>query len=268
MLVCVCAFKHVVVCVKLLEKMCNFSASPPHTLSPPTHTGRAQVWFSGSAVIWGRSLGPSSISTSLELFNDTPHPASPLPFLLHFLLLFSFPSSCPFSSSSPPHLLHPLAAWYPSNLPLFIPALSAPLFDLFHVLFRGSFLMLNPHTFTPTWPLWLLSSQLHPPFLSFPPISIPPPGEVSWLNSVALHYFTCPGGRGGLIVCILSDSNKLVSSFQIPFELLFFSTFLHPFASPFYFPLLQILTSGSSSFLPPRLLSVFAPLTRDDLSAD
>lgn len=49
----------------------------------PTSTDacRAQDWFSGSAVIWGQSLGLSSISRSLELFND------PLLLLLFLLLL-------------------------------------------------------------------------------------------------------------------------------------------------------------------------------------
>lgn len=54
---------------------------------PPPHTSRAQDWFSGSAVIWGHGLGPSSISRSLELFNE------PLLLLiLYFLLYFHLPS--------------------------------------------------------------------------------------------------------------------------------------------------------------------------------
>lgn len=61
----------------------------------PAHGGKTQNPFSGSVVIWGQSLGPSSISRSLEHFNDllSSLPCISSPILPPFLPL-------PFSSFS------------------------------------------------------------------------------------------------------------------------------------------------------------------------
>lgn len=84
--------------------------------------------------------------------------------------------------------------------------------------------MLNPHTFTPTWPLQLLPSQLFSPSHLPHLLSPTPPGEVSWLTV-----------QIWLIVCILSDGNEKQKVFRFKFHfdfpppLFHFSFLLPPF---------------------------------------
>lgn len=174
-----------------------------------------------------------------------PHPS---PFSCIFCFSFLFrppaPSPPPPRLTSSVHSLRDIRLTFPSS------SRRSPLPRLIYFIFYSA----APFS---CWTHILLLP--HDPFGFFPPNFKPPlpflslhfhtssrGSELAQRCGSALFHMSEGGGVGwwwGLIVCILSHSNKLESSFQIPFQLL---CFFH-FSSPFHFSFL--LSSSSYPYI-------------------